>query len=150
MRLTSEDFKKHRTYKIKCPGTYILDENISFSPKCDKVAISIESDNVILNLNGKVLKQSTKCEAAEVNGIVVKTGHKNVTILGSYGLVKGFTQRGIYVEGGNENITLENITVTDCGYGTEVALFNGTKGLSQSGVQLGDMEFMKAIGRAHV
>jgi len=92
------------------------------------------------------LKQSKKCKASQVNGIVVKTGHENVTILGSYGLVKGFTQRGIYVEGGNKNVILKNITVTDCGYGTEVALFNGAKGLAQSGVQLGDMEFMAAFG----
>lgn len=146
MLIGSEEFKHRRTYKIKCPGTYILEEDISFSSKCDKVAISIESDNVILDLNGKTLKQSRKCKAKEVNGIVVKTGHKNVTILGSYGLVKGFTQRGIYVEGGNKNVILENITVADCGYGTEVALFNGTKGLAQSGVQLGDMEFMAAFG----
>lgn len=145
--ISQEDFgsNKSRTYKIKCPGTYLLSENVVFRPKENRVAaILIDSDNVILNLNGKKLKQSHHSKQSRVDGIVVKTGHSNVTILGSYGSVENFSQRGIYVQGGNKNITIGDetlLTVSGCGYGTPIALFDGTQGFIQAGVQLGDMEF---------
>jgi hypothetical protein len=135
----------HKTYVIRCPGTYTLKENISFrSNGTDIAAILIDSSDVILNLNGKVLRQSSRDKNPRFNGIIVKTGHHNVTILGSYGSIQNFSQRGIYVEGGNDYITIGDetlLTVTGCGYGTPISLFDGNRGLLQAGVQLGDMEF---------
>lgn len=145
-----EDCKGDKTYKIKCPGTYKLKENIYFSPKKNKVAaILIDSNDVILDLNGKFLKQSKHCKHfSQVDGVVVKTGHRNVSI--SNGSVQKFSQRGVYVEGGNKRVTIEDLTVTRCGKGTETALVDKQdgveEGVAQAGLQLGDMKFLEAIG----
>lgn len=151
--IEKKDFGKcghHQTYVIKCPGTYKLKENISFSPKCKKSpAILIETCDVVLDLNGKKLKQSKHSKKTQNTGVVVKSGHQNVTILGNYGAIKNFSQRGIYVEGGSEYITLGDETqllVTGCGYGTPVASVDDQEGVSQCGIQLGDMEYLAAIG----
>jgi hypothetical protein len=148
--IEKQDFDNHKTYVIKCPGTYKLKENISFSPKCKKdSAIVIESCDVVLDLNGKQLKQSKHSRKTQNTGIVVKSGHKNVTILGNYGMIKNFSQRGIYVEGGNDYVTIGNdaqLFVTNCGYGTPVSAVDNGEGVSQCGVQLGDMEYSAAIG----
>lgn len=137
--------REHTTYRIKCPGTYTLIENISFKSHINDIAvISIESSNVVLDLNGKVLRQSSHNKNDKIDGIVVQTGHHNITILGSYGSIQNFSRRGIYVQGGNDHVTIGDdtlLTVTGCGYGTVIALFDGTQGVSQCGVQLGDMEF---------
>jgi hypothetical protein len=151
-RISKEDFEssknshKHKTYKIKCPGTYKLKENISFSPFRNKIAaISIECNDVILDLNGKTLKQSSHNKLSQVIGILVKTGHSNTTILGSYGSVQNFSQIGIYVQGGNNIVTLGDdtlLTVSGCGYGTPVSLLDEQESIVQAGIQLGDMTFL--------
>ncbi len=151
--ISKDDFgcsKEHCTYKIKCPGVYKLKENISFNPKKNKVpAILICSDNVILDLNGKILKQSSHNDKTQITGIIVKTGHKNVTILGSYGVIKNFSQRGIYVEGSNDYITIGDdtqLTVTGCGYGTKLKAFvENDEGVCQCGVQLGEQEWLASV-----
>lgn len=147
MLISRKDFGEHQscTLTIKCPGTYKLKEDISFNPKNNvSAAIVIDSDNVILDLHGKVLKQSSRNKKTQVTGIVVKTGHKNVTILGSYGVVKNFSQRGIYVEGGNSLLTLGDetrLTISGCGYGTPFAMLDGETSILQGGLQLGDSVF---------
>jgi parallel beta-helix repeat protein len=149
--IRTEDFgEEHKTYVICKPGTYKLIENISFNPKKNKTsAISINSSNVILDLNGKVLKQSHRNKNTQITGIWVKSGHKNVTILGNYGVVKNFSQRGIYVEGGNDFVTLGDetlLTVIGNGYGTPVAWLDGQENILQAGIQLGDMTFLAWTG----
>ena len=149
--LTKKDFSDGQGVTIKCPGVYELKDQISFKPKHNKTsAITIDSDNVILSLNGKNLKQSSKSSKNQIIGITVKTGHKNITILGSNGSIQNFTQAGIYIEGGNEYINLgdanSTLTITGCGYGTEIALFNGVTGVAQGGLLLGDMEFLAFFG----
>ena len=80
--LNNSDFSTG-TYRIKTPGYYVLNENITFDPNPDNdsqptqaqlegeysggpytlgffAAITIEAPNVILNLNGKTLKQSKR------------------------------------------------------------------------------------------
>lgn len=138
------------SYVIKCPGTYKLEEDSSFYPKNreNDVAILIDSSNVILDLNGKVLKQSShkKHKRTDVTGIVVLKHHKNITIVN--GFVKDFGQRGIYVQGGNSYVTLQDLTVIKCGYGTLISLFSSSqnKGISQCGIQLGDTKFYELLG----
>lgn len=149
MWIGKEDLKCG-SYRITCPGTYKLRENISFNPKSNKVAaITIDASSVVLDLNGHVLSQSSKNKQSQVTGILVKTGHKKVTILGSYGTIKNFSQRGIYVEGGNSFVTIGDetlLTVTGCGYGTPVALLDGTEPILQAGIQLGDIVFFVKFG----
>lgn len=149
--ITQKDFEtesKHsRTYKIECSGTYTLKESISFNPRKNKVsAILISASDVVLNLNGKTLKQSSCNKLDRITGIIVAAGNHNVTILGNYGEVINFSQRGIYVEGDNKHITISNnLIISGNGYGTETAFFDGSKPLLQCGLQLGDQEFMKAL-----
>lgn len=156
--ITQQDFQKDRkyssTYRITKSGHYILSENIKFSPKENKISAILVDDacDVILDLNGKVLKQSHHCRKSQIDGIVVNTGSRNITILGNYAVIKNFSRRGIYVKGGTENIIIGNetqLTVTGCGYGTERALVdvvNGNEeGAPQAGLQLGDMEFLAAL-----
>lgn len=144
--ISKEDFgsKDHHSYKITCPGNYKLCQNISFNPKKNEtVAIIIDSNDVVLDLNGHVLKQSSRSDKSKITGILVVTGHKNVTVLN--GTIRNFSQRGLYVEGGNKFITVKDLTITGCGYGTDVALFDGVKGVAQVGLQLGDTEFYQAL-----
>jgi len=148
--ITDHDFKDRKSYIIKCPGTYKLQQNISFYSKHNKTsAIIIDSDNVILDLNGKELKQSKHDKHSQITGITVKTGHSHVTILGSYGSVRNFSQKGIYVEGGNEYVTIGDqtqLTVSGCGYGTPFALLDGSENITQFGIQIGEMAFLAKAG----
>ncbi len=69
IHLTQEDFSTG-TYRIKQSGTYILDENISFDAPNDFsrpdqpitgwfAAITVETDDVVINLNKKTLDESS-------------------------------------------------------------------------------------------
>ena len=119
--ITKRDFGCHKneTFVIRKPGYYCLKEDICFRPtSLNTDAITIDSDDVVLDLCGHELKQSNDVQL--VIGIHVLTGHRNVTILGSYGSVRNFTQLGIYVEGGQQRITLGDDTqlnVNGCGGG---------------------------------
>lgn len=139
--------KSSKTYKIKSPGTYTLKENISFNPVANDIpAILICASDVVLNLNGKTLKQSPCSKFDRITGITVAAGNHNVTILGNYGEVSNFSQRGIYVEGDNKHVTIsDNLIISGNGYGTQTAFFDGKNPLIQCGLQLGDQEFMTAL-----
>lgn len=145
--------KNNKSLHICKPGYYRLTENIIFSPcKSKTAAIVIQSNNVILDLNGKVLEADTKY--SQVNGIVVKSGYANVTILGNYGVIRNFPQRGIYIQGNNKNIVVGDetlLTVTKCGYGTRIAALDGTETILQGGIQFGDPSFFAwaGIGKFH-
>lgn len=149
-RWIDKDDVKHESYVICEPGTYKLASHLSYSPKENKTsAIVIDADNVVLDLNGKYLKQSKCSKLAQITGVTVKAGHKNVTILGSYGVVKNFSQRGIYVEGNNKAFTLGDqtlLSVKGCGYGTPVSLQDKNETIQQIGIQLGDNIFMVWMG----
>ncbi len=146
--ITTQDFCRERrlgkTYKIRKPGRYELAEDIKFNPCRNKrSAIVINSDNVILDLCGHTLSNVSKL--SQITGITVLTGHENITILGSYGAIKNFTQLGIYIQGGNKKIVLGDdtqLTISGCGYGTPIAFVDGDEPLIQGGLQLGDSEFL--------
>lgn len=70
IHLSQKDFESG-TYRIKIPGIYVLDENIEFSPipvleatRTDMplggwfAAITVETNNVVIDLNGKILEAS--------------------------------------------------------------------------------------------
>ena len=109
--------KHDKTYRICKSGKYCLVENVSFKPGPYKTdAIVIDADDVVLDLCGFELRQGN--EVTFCTGIRVKTGHKNVTILGSNGAVRRFSQLGIYVEGGTKDITIgdtdTSLNINDC------------------------------------
>lgn len=99
-------------------GKAALCESIVFSPLVPgKVAITIDADNVVLDLAGFNLSQGN--QVLNTIGIVVNTGHTNVTIIGSNGSITNFSRNGIYVQGGNREIQLGEVDtrlyVTDNG-----------------------------------
>lgn len=120
--ITKYDFGCHRdeTYYICKPGYYCLKDDVSFKPQPVKSnAIVIDSDYVVLDLCGHELSQGN--DVTFCRGILVKAGHENVTILGSYGSIKNFTLQGIYVEGDNKDVTIGDDTQLDingCGKGS--------------------------------
>lgn len=98
------------------PGKYCLTSDVNFKPTQGTDAILIATDNIVLDLCGHTLRQDNVVDGCA--GIRVATGHKNVTILGSYGKIADFSTFGIRVEAGSEGITIGDETklvVTNCG-----------------------------------
>ena len=68
---------------ISQPGYYRLKENIEFNPNADFLAaITIQSSNVTLDLNGKTVSESALGFATfdTTQGIVIASGSNNVAI----------------------------------------------------------------------
>ncbi len=128
---------------ISKPGYYRLKENIVFDPSADFIpAISIQSDNVILDLNGKTLSESSAGFASFDNttGIIVQSGFNFVTI--KNGKVTGFSDNGIWVASTNsvatdhEGIVISHLQATNCGKPTtyqQVRVFNSRSGIAVDG-----------------
>ena len=150
--ISKSDFgdSRDKSYIISCPGMYSLKSNITFDPKHNQMdAIVIKASGVVLDLNGKTLKQSKNSQYTQIKAIRVESGHENVTILGNYGKIQNFSQAGIYVEGGNKNIIIGNekeLTISGCGYGTPTALLDGVTPIVQAGIILGEMVFFAKFG----
>ena len=101
---------------ITAPGYYRLKENIEFNPNADFLAaITIQSSNVTLDLNGKTLSESALGFAAfdTTQGIVIASGSNNVTI--KNGKVKGFSDTGILAASVNP-IPLPSEHIGHCNY----------------------------------
>lgn len=123
-----------RSFVISKPGKYCLVDSISWAPNAPQIidyyapiaAIVIDADNVVLDLCHNTLSQSNKVEA--VVGIMVKTGHQNVTIVN--GTVQNFSYMGIYVQGGQKNIFIGDddtkLIVKGCGYGSQYTYTDST------------------------
>ena len=150
--ITMSDFcsngRLSKTFTIMKPGKYCLSKSISFDPLDVQpidydhpiAAIVINSDNVELNLCGNVLSQANKVQA--VIGVLVLTGHKNVTIVN--GVIESFSYLGIYVQGGQENIFIgdidDKLIIRKCGYGSIYQYVNddATQFINPGGLLLGE------------
>jgi len=93
---------------IKTPGYYLLCNNIDGQ-------ITINSDNVWLNLNNYQISDSTTTNTT----IVINENHKNITI--SNGSLKGTgttsTTSGITIGQGSSLINIENLHILDFNHG---------------------------------
>ena len=98
---------------ITTSGVYLLAENISFSPVLAASAITIDSDDVQLDLQCFSLSQGNA--VADVSGIEVATGHSNILV--KDGIVTGFTGDGIFVNDDNTIIRCNNVRVQQCSQG---------------------------------
>lgn len=109
---------------ISTPGYYRLKENIEFNPNADFLAaITIQSSNVTLDLNGKTVSESGIGFATfdATQGIVIASGSNFVTV--KNGKVKGFSDNGILAASINAiplpsehvGIVFANLKVTKCG-----------------------------------
>ncbi len=130
---------------IATPGYYRLKENIEFNPNADFLAaITIQSSNVTLDLNGKTLSESAIGFATfdTTEGIVIASGSNNVTI--KNGKIKGFSDTGILAASINPTplpsehigIVISNIKITKCGKlntFNSVRIFNQRNGIGIDG-----------------
>ncbi len=125
------------------PGYYCLSENVAFKPYYEHVpAITIKSDDVILDLSTHVLSQ---CPASfdgfdDISAIVVESGYNFVTI--KNGRIHDFSNNGVLVKSDNlspddhHGIVIENIIVNNCGKidtATDLAPYNARSGIGVYG-----------------
>ncbi len=105
-------------------GVYCLAEDVVFAPKADCIAgITIDADNVVLNLNQHELSSPLVGNLHVHNvGIRVAPNHKDVTI--QNGTVRNIGAVGIRVEGGCKVLNLLDLTVKYCGGRGELPLAN--------------------------
>lgn len=141
--------KYETTLTITEPGWYELQHNVSFEPLAkNSHAIVVASDDVIVDLCGKVLEQSNS--TTSIIGIKVLSGHTNITILGSNGSIRNFSQLGISIDGDSKNIHIGDdhsaLHVNGCGYGTPTSLIDDDVPQYQGGIHIGDSEYLAAQG----
>ena len=100
-----------KPFVITQPGLYIVAEDIAFAPIVAAAMITIDSDDVCLNLCCYTLSQSNN--VLGVQGIVVNPSHKNIVIRNGH--VRDMTQEGILVKEGCQVIILHDLIVKFCG-----------------------------------
>ena len=107
-------------YSITTPGRYYLAENITYSPAASSAAITIQSSNVYLALNGKTMEQGN--DIADITGIRILGQRNNIAIVD--GSIKFFTGDGIRVpetgDVGTNSVTnflLNDLLLEDVGSG---------------------------------
>lgn len=144
--ITKHDFgyRRDETYVISKPGYYCLKDDICFKPESKNThAILIDSDDVVLDLCGHVLKQVN--QTTSIIGVYLKTGHRNVTLLGSYGAIRDFSQLGVYIEGGNTDVTIGDpdttLDINGCGGATPRAFNDEGVAQFQGGMAVGENEY---------
>ena len=155
--ITQKDFKSRhscegedKTFRIYKSGKYCLGEHIKYCPsEKNQHAIVIKqgTNDVILDLCGYTLEQ--KNAMTSIIGIKVETNNQNITILGSYGAIRNFSQLGISVQGGTQDITIGDDTQLDingCGGGTPTAWIDGTVVQYQGGMRVGETEYLAVQG----
>lgn len=104
-------------YTITTGGNYFLASTINFSPVTALNAITINADNVVLDLAGKSLIQANS--TAGVNGISINPSVTNVTI--KNGIIANMTVDNIKTGTGNSNIVIESVQLSGAGnYGIDM------------------------------
>lgn len=96
-------------FTITTSGVYCLTKNLPFlvsgTPVTSGNAITINADDVVLDLNGHVLSNDAAGNTTTTHGIEA-VGRSNVVV--KNGIVRGF-QYGINIQGGGENNVVDNI-----------------------------------------
>ncbi len=151
--ISKKDFCSHgqlkKSFHITKSGKYALSKDISFVPDVTgKSAILIDADNVQLDLCGFTLRQGN--DVLKTTGITVLTGHENVTILGSNGTVREFSQIGIYVQGGTKRIRLgeddSKLNVIKNGGKSPTTFGTPEDAFLEGGIQLGETKYYARAG----
>ncbi len=102
-------------YVIDRPGNYCLKEDVNFNPTVPGTnAIEITASNVNLTLAGHVLNQGNT--TADTNGIYVSPDQSNVNVFN--GTISNFYTYGVNYDQSNSLITLDGLTITNCGTAT--------------------------------
>ena len=143
-------------YTIRKSGYYVLGGNVDFAPYSDlSVAITIAASNVTLDLCQKVIRQTNT--AQQCTGIVIETGLRNIKIFN--GTVTDFSQLGMCVTSGNNDITLGSddttLSLLNNGRGSKLAVVQSDDGvipppviipILQAGLVLGTTKYFESRG----
>lgn len=128
---------------ISKPGIYNFSHNLQFYPSSKKQsAIIIDSNNVVLDLNGFTLQHKNNIH--QIIGIYVNSGHYNINIIN--GSITGFSQLGISIDGNNKNIKLNNLSIRNCGYGSTLAFKDDIDIIHQGGLKIGETYYFANQG----
>jgi hypothetical protein len=103
-------------YTITAPGYYVLSESVEYAPLVAIPAITIDADDVVLDLCNNTITQVN--DLAGVVGIQVNPNHSSVEIQNGRESITDFTSAGILVLEGNSVIRLTNLSVLRCGRST--------------------------------
>jgi hypothetical protein len=97
-------------FTISAPGFYVLTDDLTFSPGASSTAITISSNNVTLDMNGKYLIGGNS--NANI-GIEIPASQNDIIIRNGY--ITDFAGYGVRVDEGTTYtaITLENLTIKD-------------------------------------
>lgn len=122
------DISLLKTFTAVVPGTNTFVDDIGYQGTSTNTApggntaLFIQSDNIVLDLGGKTVYQTSA--TANTNGIEINSGQKNITI--KNGSIVGFKGAGIYVRGGCDNIRIQNVVISNCA--KQGIYFAGTQG----------------------
>lgn len=105
-------FNYNVPYTISSPGSYLVGENIGYTPSANTACIIVNSSGVILDLMGNTVTQVGGF-GFTVTGIQVASGVSNVTI--QNGSVNNFAASAISAASGISNLEVTNIEVNSCG-----------------------------------
>jgi len=119
-------------FVITKSGYYCLEKNSIFNPVVPNgQAIRITTSDVVLDLNGKTLSESSKT-ITDTNGITVDPNLSNITIMN--GTVIGFSKVGIFAGKNSSLLKISQITSTNNGVRQQAGLFaSGSGGLYITG-----------------
>jgi len=120
--ITEDDINKascdsRKGLVLKKSGNYKLCENVNWkAKKINSAAITIEADDVTLDLGGHTIKQVNTL--ANNSGIIVQENREFVTI--HNGALQQMSLSGIYAHGGVSCLTIDSITVHESSYNGSV------------------------------
>ncbi len=148
-------------FTITSSGVYKLSQNIIFNPVGSAAAITINADNVLLDLQCFTITQGNT--AANVDGIAISANLSSIIV--HNGKIKKFTRDGIRVASGVTNVAYANITIQNCLYGIfclgtnispiedmqalELDLLNNSTGISLTFVNRAAISESVFFGNAH-
>lgn len=118
-------------FVITTSGTYKVTQNIVFNPITSAAAITINADNVVLDLQCFSITQGNA--TANVDGISISSNHKNIII--NQGALKNFSRNGISVASGCNNLVYSDITISNC-----------LRGISCVGTAVSPIQIMQIFG----
>ena len=114
--LTPGQFTKAGGIKITLPGIYVFTDDVIFNT-VSAAAITIASNDVTIDMNGKTLISNMPGQIG-INIVTlipaVNNNNNFYNIVIKNGTFDSFDRFGIMVNGGERNITLENLTII-CG-----------------------------------
>lgn len=95
---------------ISKPGVYVLGSNISFNPASPDNMITIDSNDIVLDLGQNTIMQTNG--TPNVNGIIVNSGRSNIII--KNGTIKNLSGTGIKISTGCSKLKIENLQIFNC------------------------------------